>query len=163
MAKHILIMSSAAALALAAGMASAETITNKSGNSTSTVTQEGGGPVKQKVIKTPDGQKIITQSGGNSSTVTQKGGSSRSSSKIDSGPMEDDSEMETEECPEKPAKGKKSADDEDCPDSLTELEDNLEMRRRALDSTARNEPRRFGPGFENAQALKEWMDRVRRQ
>ena len=164
MTRHIVMMGWVAALALTAGAAHAQTTTERSGNSTSTITQEGAGKVERKVIKTPDGQKIIQRSGGNTATVTQKNAPGGGASKEADGAFEE-GDMEEMECPEKPAAKGRKADggSEDCPDALSAVEETLMVRRRALDSSDAAEPRRFGPGFERAQALKERMDALRRQ
>lgn len=88
---------------LTIGLASAETITSKSGNSTMTITQEPGTNMKRKVIKTPDGQTIIQQSGRSTAEVTQ-------------GTSDD---VDDKACAEKKAKKtSKVDDDDDCDDNL---------------------------------------------
>jgi hypothetical protein len=74
METRFILMGAAAALAIA-GIVYAQTNTETSGNSTSTITQEGGGTVKRTVTKTPDGQTIVQESGGSKSTVVQKNSS----------------------------------------------------------------------------------------
>jgi hypothetical protein len=77
MTKALIMLAAGTAAAFALGIARADTITEKSGNSTATITQEPGTNMKRKVIKTPDGQTIIQQSGGNSASVKQSGHSGK--------------------------------------------------------------------------------------
>jgi hypothetical protein len=178
MAKTLVMLAAGTAAALTLGVAKAETMTSKSGNSTTTITQEPGTNIKRKVTKTPDGQTIIQRSGGGSATITQKSGGSAKSDRDD----EDDLDEMT--CPDKPAaKGKKSTraeaddlddmDDEDCPDTLGSLDRRERMpefarrmdeHRRALNSDPTDDPKSVGPGFERLHAFKKkvaaWKKRV---
>ena len=104
MTNSLVMLAAGAVAALAFGMARADTITEKSGNSTATITQEPGTNVKRKVIKTPDGQTIIQQSGGNSASVKQSGGSGKA----------DDTDCSNKSKGKTAAKKKTDDDDDDC-------------------------------------------------
>ena len=119
MTKPLVILAAGVAAALAIGTVRAETITEKSGNSTATITQEPGTNMKRKVIKTPNGQTIVQESGNSRSTITQSGGGSgRSSTVIQQStgddmmndPFFNDSDCKTKG---KSAKKSKSSDDDD--------------------------------------------------
>jgi len=57
----------------------AATEVHKQGDSTAVIKQSGGsGPRTTEVIKTPDGQKIITRDGNNTDVTIQRGGASSS-------------------------------------------------------------------------------------
>ncbi len=110
MTKPLVILAAGVAAALAMGTVRAETITEKSGNSTATITQEPGTNMKRKVIKTPNGQTIVQESGNSKSTISQSGGGNST--------VIQQSTDDGMDCPDK-AKGdakSKKADDGDCPD-----------------------------------------------
>lgn len=52
----------------------ADTQVHRQGGSTSVVTQSGGGPTTTEVIKTPEGQKVITRSGNSVDITVQSSG-----------------------------------------------------------------------------------------
>ena len=142
MAKYVLI--GAAAIVLAGG-AIAQTMTETTGNSTSTITQQGGGVTKRVVTKTPDGQTITQETGGSKATVTQRNTSLSEAECAEKTAVADKAEKSAESKDAKPsADAKTGTADDACPEQISE-------------------PKDLGPGFERAQALKERMDAMRRQ
>ncbi len=115
MTKPMVILAAGAAALLALGIVRAATITEKSGNSTATITQEPGTNIKRKVVKTPNGQTIVQQSGGNSVKFKQSGGGS--SSVTQQGGSDNMDDADDMDCPDKGKSGaaSKKSDDEDCP------------------------------------------------
>jgi hypothetical protein len=146
MAKHFII--GAAALVLA-GAAIAGTMTETTGNSTSTITQQGGGVTKREVIKTPDGQIITQETGGSKATVVQRTGPSAET-------CAEAREKATDDKAAKSADAKSGEHGKPSEDAKTAA---------AADLCAEqaSEPGDLGPGFERAQALRERMDAMRRQ
>ncbi len=119
MTKSLVMLAAGAAAVLAFGVARAETITEKSGNSTATVTQEPGTNMKRKVIKTPNGQTIIQHSGNSHVMIQQSGRGSGSNAVIsqqNSGDDMMDDPFFKDDCKAKGkgSKSKSSDDDDDC-------------------------------------------------
>ena len=120
MTKTPVILAAGAAAALAFGIARAETITEKSGNSTATITQEPGTNMKRKVTKSPNGQTIVQESGNSKVVIHQSGGGGSNTviSRQSSGNDKDDADDMA--CPDKSTKGKTAgkakSDDDDCDD-----------------------------------------------
>jgi hypothetical protein len=123
MTNPLVMLAAGAIAALSFGIARAETITEKSGNSTATVTQEPGTNIKRKVIKTPDGQTIVQESRNSKVVIHQSGSGSGGTNSVisrqSSGNDKDDADDMA--CPDKSTKGKtagkaKSDDDDDCDD-----------------------------------------------
>jgi hypothetical protein len=104
----MVMLAAGAAAALAIGLAYAETTTSKSGSSSATITQDPATDMKRKVVKTPDGQKIIQKSGAGSVSISQSSGG---------GASKDDDKMDDMDCPDKEGakdKAKSKDADDDC-------------------------------------------------
>jgi hypothetical protein len=160
MLKIPLIVGSAIASLAAISMTYAETITEKSGDSVSTITQEPGMNMKRKVIKTPDGQTIIQESNGNSAVVIQNktGSLSKEEREVLSSECEKRlAEIEKEFDGDEPEK-EFSKEDEECFGGSATFAKKMRQRRETLNSSDEANPSRFGPGFER---LQKWRDKMK--
>jgi hypothetical protein len=165
MLKRPLIVGSAIASLVAISVTYAETITEKSGDSVSTITQEPGTNIKRKVIKTPDGQTIIQESNGNSAVVIQKKGSGTYFSEEEREALSSEckkrlAELEKESDSDEPEK-EFSKEDEECFAGSAAFAKKMRQRRESLNSSDESDPSRFGPGFERLQKWREKMEAMR--
>ena len=182
MSKRHLIIGTAIASFCVTSATYSDTITEKSRNSISTITQEPGNDIKRKVVKTPNGQQIIQESNGNRAVVIQKKlpdgmYSDEKNALLTPGCAERLSETENmlkqhgwhegegftrEKLSEEDEAMVDSFDDE-CFDGTMDLAERMRRRREVMDSSQGANPLRFGPRFAPAQDLKDRMDALRRQ